>query len=187
MDFRVLVRAAIAEDDEAKIFVGGVEERGEDDAAGGDAEEDERLDFARAKDHAEVRAGEGADAVLRDDNVAFLRSDGWMNRSGGAEEGLLVFGIGTDGVEEHVARSDFGEARAEADLNVDDRHAGGAGAREDASDAGEKSFGLLGILRNDEGLKVHAENGGAGRIERERRGHRRIVTHKARKTVASDK
>lgn len=184
VEFGVEVGAAVAEDDEAIIGVGGMEQSGEDDAAGGDAEEDERVDFAGAEDHFEVRACEGADAVLGDDDVALARSHGGMNRAGGAEESLLMLGIGADGGEERVARADFGEARAEADLNVDDRDAGGAGAFEDARDAGEEGFRLLRVLRDDEGLEVHAEDGGAGGIEREWRGHRGIVTQEAERATA---
>ena len=128
VEIGVEVGAAVEEDDEAIIVVGGMEESGEDNAAGGDAEEDERVDFFRAEDHGEVRASKGADAMLGDDNVAFPRGDGGMDRSGRAEESLLMPGIRADGAEEHVARTNFGEARAKADLDVNDRHAGGAGA-----------------------------------------------------------
>lgn len=132
MKFGVLVGAAVAQNDEAIIGVGGMEEGREDDAAGGDAEQDERLDFAGAEDHVEVRASEGADAVFGDDDVVCARGHGRMNRAGGAEEGLLMFGIRADGGEKHVARADFRETWAEADLDVDDGDAGSAGAIKDA-------------------------------------------------------
>lgn len=43
---------------------------------------------------------------------------------------------------------------------------------------GEKCFRLRGVLGDDEGLKVHAEDGGTGGIERERSGHGGIVAQK---------
>ena len=70
MDVWVLVGAAVFDDDEAVVGVGGVKEGGEDDSASGDTEEDEGVDVVGAEDHGEVGAGEGAEAVLGDDDLA---------------------------------------------------------------------------------------------------------------------
>jgi hypothetical protein len=90
MQFEIDVRAAVLDDDEAVVGVSGLEEGGEDDAAGGDAEEDERFDIIGAKDHFKVGACEGADAVLGDDDVVGLRSDRGVDRACGALEEALM-------------------------------------------------------------------------------------------------
>jgi hypothetical protein len=81
MQFQIEIGAAVLDDDEAVIGVGGFEKRGKDDAAGGNAEEDERFNVIGAEDHFEVSAGEAADAVLGDDDVVGFRRDRGVNRS----------------------------------------------------------------------------------------------------------
>lgn len=73
MEIRVEVGAAVLDDSEAEVVVGGFQQSGEDNAAGGDAKEDERVNVVGAKDHCKVGAGEGADAMLGNDNFALFR------------------------------------------------------------------------------------------------------------------
>ena len=131
MQFEIEVGAAVLDDDGAVIGIGGLEESGEDDAAGGDAEEDERFDVVGAEDQFEVSAGKGADAVLGDDDVAGFRSDGSVNRACGALEETLILWRGLDGREEEIARTDFGKIGTKADLHMNDAHSGSSGALED--------------------------------------------------------
>jgi hypothetical protein len=84
VDVGIEVGTTILDDDEAVVGVGGMEQRGKDDATGGDAEEDEGVNFFGAQDHGEVGAGEGADAVLGDDDIVTLRCDGGMDGAGRA-------------------------------------------------------------------------------------------------------
>jgi hypothetical protein len=166
MQFRVEVGAAILEDDDAVVGVGGFEESGENDAAGGDAEEGEGIYVVGAEDHLKVGACKGADAVLGDDDVVRLGSDGGMDRAGGALKQLLVPWRGLDRAEKEIARTDLREIWAEADLQVDDAHPGGARALEDTGGTGEE-FCVLHVDGDYAGLHVHAEDGGAGGIEGE--------------------
>ena len=165
MQFEIEVGAAVLDDDEAVIGVCGLEEGGENDAAGGDAEEDERFDVVGAKDHVEVGAREGADAVLGDDDVVGLRRDDGVNRSRRTLKKALVLRRGLDGGEERIACADFGKIGTKADLHVDDAHCGGAGTLQDAGRTGEQ-FLILDVDGDDAGLEVHAEDGGAGGVER---------------------
>lgn len=53
-----------------EIGVSCFEQGGEDDAAGGDAVENQRVNVIRAENHGEVSAGEGTDTMLDDDDFA---------------------------------------------------------------------------------------------------------------------
>ena len=81
METGVHVGAAVFDDGEAEIGVGGFEQSGEHHTAGGDAEEDQRVNVVGAEDHGEIGAGEGADAMFRNDNFAFFRGDGRRDRA----------------------------------------------------------------------------------------------------------
>src|ERR1700678_1508598 len=63
VDLRILVRAAILKDDQAIVGVAGLQQRGKNHPAGGDAEEDKRVDLPRPQNHVEICSGEGADPV----------------------------------------------------------------------------------------------------------------------------
>ena len=71
METGVEVGAAVLNDRQTEIGVGCFEQSGEDNAAGGDAVENQRVNVIGAEDHGEVGAGEGTDAMLGDDNFAF--------------------------------------------------------------------------------------------------------------------
>ena len=164
LQFGIEVGTAVLDDHQAVVGVGGLAEGGEYDAAGGDTEEDEGFDVVGAEDHFEVGACEGADAVFGDDDVFRLRSDCGVDRARGALEKAPVLRGGLDSGEEEIARADFGKIGAKADLHVDNAHSGGAGALQDACGAGEQ-FLILDVDGDDAGLQVHAEDGGAGRVE----------------------
>jgi len=64
------------------------------------------------------------------------------------------------------------QSGAKADLDVDNRHAGGTRVIEDACGTSqERVFVILRIDGNDAGLTVHAQDGGAGRIDRKCSSH----------------
>jgi hypothetical protein len=119
VEFGVGIEAAVADDDEAVVGIAGVEEGREDDAAGGDAEEDQGVDFLGAQDHLQIGALKGADAMLGNDDVVFVRTEGGVDVAAGAVEELLVALGGFDGAEERIARADLGQAGAEADADFD--------------------------------------------------------------------
>lgn len=166
MQFFVKVSATVLEDDDAVVGVGSFEECGENHTTGGDTEEDEGMYVVGAEDHFEVGACEGTDAVLGDDDVGGIGSDGGMNCSRGALKQLLVSRRGLDRAHKEIARADLREIRAEADLHVDDAHPGGTRALEDAGGTDEE-FIVLHVDGDDAGLHVHAEDGGAGGLEGE--------------------
>jgi len=75
MDIRVEIGTAVLDDCQTEICVNSFEQSWEDDAAGGDAEENQRINVIGAKDHSEVGASEGTDTMLGDDNFPIFRGD----------------------------------------------------------------------------------------------------------------
>ena len=94
------------------------------------------------------------------------------NRSERLLKEFLMLCRGFNGTEEHVSGTNLRQSGAKADLDVDNRHAGGTRVIEDA--CGTSQEGVFVILRmdgNDAGLTVHAQDGGAGRIDRKCSSH----------------
>lgn len=89
MYIRIGVDAAILHHNQAVVSVAGVKQRGEHDAAGGNAEQHERVDLLRAQNHLEVGSVERIDAVLRNDYLVVNGCDVWMNRACRALKHLL--------------------------------------------------------------------------------------------------
>ena len=81
MEIGIEVGAAVLNDRQTEIGVGCFEQSREDNAAGGDAVENQGVNVIGPEDHGEVGAGEGADAMLGDDNFAFSRRDDSRDRS----------------------------------------------------------------------------------------------------------
>jgi len=81
MEIGVKVGAAVLDDGEAEIVVGGFEQSGEDNAAGCNAEEDKRVNIVGAENHSEVSSREGTDAMFGDDNFTFFGRNCSGNRS----------------------------------------------------------------------------------------------------------
>jgi hypothetical protein len=80
MHLGVRVEAAVGQDGEVEVQVGGLAQGGQHDAAGGDAGEDEVIDAAGPEDNVQVTAGEGADPLLGDDDVVGLgATSGWIS------------------------------------------------------------------------------------------------------------
>ena len=80
MDLGIEVSAAIFNDSKTKIGVSSFEQRGENDAAGGDSIEKQRVDVIGAKDHGKIGAGKGADAMLGNNNFTLFRGDNRWDR-----------------------------------------------------------------------------------------------------------
>ena len=125
VEIGVEVGAAVLNHRQTEIGVGGFEQSGEDNAAGRDAVENQRVHVIGAKDYGEVGAGKGTDAMPGDHNFAFFRRDDGGDRSERFLKQFLMLRRGFNGAEENVSRTDLREPRAKADLDMDNNHAGG--------------------------------------------------------------
>jgi len=92
MKIVVEVGATVLDDRKPEIGVGGFDQSGKHDTAGGDAEQDERVNVVDAQNHGEVGACEGAHAVLGDDNFVFFRGNNGWDRSERTLKQLLMLG-----------------------------------------------------------------------------------------------
>jgi hypothetical protein len=90
METGVHVGAAVLDDSEAEVVVDGFEQSREHDTAGGNAEEDKRVNVVGAEDHPEVGSGESTDAMLGDDDFAFLWGDYRRDCSKGSLKQFLM-------------------------------------------------------------------------------------------------
>jgi len=81
METGVEVGAAIFDNCEAEIGIGSLDQRRENDAAGGNAEQYQRINIVGPEDHREVCSGECADATLGNHDFAFFGSDRRGDRS----------------------------------------------------------------------------------------------------------
>jgi hypothetical protein len=75
MELGIQIGAAVLDDRETIIGISSFEESGEDNAAGRNPVENQRINRTSAKNHGEIRASEGADAMIGDDDLALFRSD----------------------------------------------------------------------------------------------------------------
>ena len=168
----VEVGAAIADDRNPVIGVGSLDKSGKNDAAGRDAVKNQCIDVIRAKNHGEIRAGEGTDSMLGYNDLIVLRCDDIRYRSEWFLEEPLMLLRGFDGTEQCVSGTDLGEPWSKTYLAVDDGHAGSTSMIENTRDSSQKSvFGFPGVNRNNAGLTIHAQDGCVGRIERKHIGH----------------
>jgi len=167
MEIGVEVGAAVLNDRQTEIGVGCFDQSGEDNAAGGNAVENQRVNVIGADDHGEVGAGKGTDAMLGDDNFAFFRRDDRGDRSERLLKQFLMLRRGFNGAEENVSRTDLREPGTKADLDMDNGHAGGTRVIEDACGTSQEGvFVVFGVDGNDAGLAIHAQDGGVSRIDR---------------------
>jgi hypothetical protein len=74
VQIRVKIGATVLDDGEAEIGVAGLKKSGEDNATGGDAEEDERVKIVDPENHGEVGTGESANTMLGDNDFVFWRT-----------------------------------------------------------------------------------------------------------------
>lgn len=117
MDFGIGVEAGVAEDDAVEIEVECAAQGGEGNAAGGDAEEDEVFDAARAEDQVEFVFTERAHALLVNDQFTGAQ-DGAVdfNRGGALDEQVGVF----HPLERGGDIGDFGVAGGKSQAHMDD-------------------------------------------------------------------
>jgi len=118
------VRAAVLDDHESIVRVGAMAHGRQDDAAGRDAGQDQRIDPPGAQDHLEVGAGERAHAVLDHDDVALGRSHRGRDCPSRASRARSARSPGPPKTK-RFARSTSGLAGPETDHDVDDRQLGG--------------------------------------------------------------
>ena len=76
----VQVSATIADDCNTVIGVSSLDKSGKDDTAGRNAVKNQCIDVIGAKNHSEVRAGEGTDPVLGYNDFIVLRRDDIRDR-----------------------------------------------------------------------------------------------------------
>ena len=81
MELGIQISTTILNNRDTEIGVNSFEQSGQDDAAGSNAKQNQRVNVIGAKDHIEIRTGKGADAMLGDDYVTLFRSDDRRNRS----------------------------------------------------------------------------------------------------------
>jgi len=167
MEIGVEVGAAVLDDRQTEIGVGCFEQSGEDNPAGGDAIENQRVNIIGTEDHGEIGAGERTDAMLGDDNFAFFRRDDSGYRSQRFLKQFLMLRRGFQGAEENVSRTDLGESGTKADLRVDNGHAAGTTVIEDACGTRQEGiFVVFGVDGNDAGLAIQTQDGGVSRTDR---------------------
>jgi hypothetical protein len=133
----------------------------------GNAVENQRVNVIGAKDHGQVGAGEGTDAMLGDDNFALFRRNDSRDRSERFLKQFLMLRRGFNSAEENVSRTDLREPGTKADLDMNNGYASGTRVIEDA--CGTSQEGVLvvfGVDGNDAGLAIHAQDGGVSRIDR---------------------
>ena len=80
MERQVQVSATIANDCEAVIGVSCLDKSGKDDTTGRNAVKNQCIDVIGAKNHSEIRAGEGTDSVLSYNDFIALRRNGVRDR-----------------------------------------------------------------------------------------------------------
>lgn len=167
METGVEVGAAILNDRQTEIGVGCFDQSGENNAAGGNAVENQIVNVIGVEDHGEVGAGEGTYAMLGDDDFAFFRRDDRGDRSERLLKQFLMLRGGLNGAEEDVSRADLWEPGTKADLDMDNGHAGGTRVTEDACGTSQEGvFVVFGVDGNHAGLAIHAQDGGVSRIDR---------------------
>ena len=76
----VQVSATIADDRKTVIGVSSVDKSGKDDTTGRDAVKNQCIDVIGAKNHSEIRAGEGTDSVLGYNDFIALRRNAVRDR-----------------------------------------------------------------------------------------------------------
>ena len=164
MHLLITIRAAIADDNEAVIGIGGMAHRGKHDAAGRDTGQDQSLAAMGFEDHIEVGSRKSADPVLCHDHLIGLGRDGRMNRRPFVSSGKTARGF--QPAEQRVSRADLGIARPEADDHIDDHYSRGAGSFEQGRRPAEQRLGIGGEAVHDQRLEIHDEQGRGLGIDR---------------------
>jgi hypothetical protein len=121
METGVEVGAAIFDNREAEIGISSLDQRRENDAAGGNAEQYQRINIVGTEDHGEVRSGECADAMLGNDDFAFFGSDRRGDRSEPLKEFLALSGR-LNSPEENISRTNLRQSGTKANLDMGNPH-----------------------------------------------------------------
>ena len=118
MDLFVGVEAGVLQNDAAEIQVGGAPERGESDAAGGNSEEHQILDAARAQNQVQLVLRKRADSLLIDDEIFGSRDRDVESRGGSANNEEILF---FHELEAGFRIRNFWMARSKSQSDVDDQ------------------------------------------------------------------
>src|SRR3984893_5838547 len=167
--FLVAVRAAIADDQQPVVRIGGMAQGREYDAAGGDPRQDQGLDAVGAQYQVEIGPGEGAHPMLGDDDFLGQRRDGGMN--------LRILGTraecarGLEPVERRISVADLRIAGAEADDHIDHPYPGRARRVDQLRRPIEQLLRTGGIVVDDQRLEIHDKQRARPGIDR------KIVCH----------
>ena len=121
MHLCIWVGAAISDDDQPIIQIASVANGRQHDAAGLDTREHQRVDVVGAQQRLQVRANEGADAVLDHDRFPLSRRRGRMD-CGSFAPGH-PHSVCLQRAELEVTRADFGMAGPERDNDMDHHRA----------------------------------------------------------------
>src|SRR5271156_1735213 len=118
VNLRIGVEAGVLQDDAAVIQVGGAPQRGKRDAAGGNPEEHQIFNSARAQDQVQLVLRERAHALLINDEV-FGASNRAVDLSGrrGGDEKIVVL----QSLPARLRVRKFGMARGKSQSHVDDQ------------------------------------------------------------------
>ena len=104
--------------------------------------------------------------MLGNYDLVLLRSDHGRNASKWFLKQLLMLSRGLHRAEKNIAGADLWQPRAKGDLYVDHGHSDRTCVIEDARRAFQESISVvLGVDRNDAGLAIHAQDGGARWID----------------------
>ena len=121
METGVEVSATIFDNREAEIAI-GLSQRRKNYAAGGNAEQYERINIIGPEDHGKVRSGECADAMLGNDDFALFGGDRSGDRSDRRLKQFLMLRGGLNSPEENVPRTDLRQPGTKANLDMDNPH-----------------------------------------------------------------
>ncbi|MBB5058119.1 hypothetical protein HDF16_002825 [Granulicella aggregans] len=169
MKLKVKVSAAVAYDGKAIIGVGGLDEGRQNHTAGGNAIKDQGIDIVGAEDHGKIGSRERTDSMLGDDDLVTPRRNDVGDGPEWCPEELLMLFRSLDGTKQRIASTDFGQPWAKAYLNMDDRHPNGTSMTEDLCGSTKESvLGIAGVDGEDADLAIHAQQGCARGINRQR-------------------
>jgi len=155
----VAVGAGVGEHREPVVQIGRLPERGEHDAAGGDARQHQAVGARAAQQHVEVAAAERADPALDHDRLAGLGGERGVHLRDRVVLQVLVARLRRHGREGGVRRSDLRIPRAER--HADEHHRDTGAARRLRRPAGRLDHRRGAEPLDHAVLEVHQEQDGA--------------------------
>ena len=78
MQVHIEINATVLNNGQTEISIAGLKKSGENDSAGGDAKEDERINLVGSENHGEIGSGESADPVFSDNDSVSRGSERWV-------------------------------------------------------------------------------------------------------------